>query len=211
MSPYIFIIYHADITTCVGAFSTHLYADDLCTLITPPIQKKFGKMIKFINEAGSRVCQKLSEYSRKWKQPINISKTVVQIFHSQVKRPQVEVVMDGVLLEVVRTFKYLGFTWTDKLSLKPTVDNGLQNIQKSFIKLKWLKRNKDISTAVLRTCFFAYSFPFFNWIFPFFPLLQKSQQKATRQKFRSGLRLIHQCPFVEANDIYIHTKEKRSR
>jgi hypothetical protein len=116
--------------------------------------------------------------------------------------------MDGVLLEVVRTFKYLGFTWTDKLSLKPTVDYGLQNIQKSFTKLKWLKRNKDISTAVLRTCFFAYSFPFFNWIFPFFPLLPKSQQKAMRQKFRSGLRLIHRCPFVEANDIYVHTKEK---
>jgi hypothetical protein len=118
--------------------------------------------IKFINSADSQVCQNLFDYSIRWKQLINISKTVLQIFHAQVKQPEVEIKMNNSKLETVRSFKYLGFTWTDKMSLKPTVDKCLDNVNRSYSKLKWLQRNKNISTQVLRTCFFAYSFPFFT-------------------------------------------------
>jgi hypothetical protein len=208
LSPYIFIMYHADILKNVKAFSTHLFADDLCTLITPPIQKKHQKMLKFINSVGSEVCENLFEYSVRWKQPINISKTVVQNFHAQVKKPEVEIKMNNCVLDTVKSFKYLGFTWTDKMSLKPTVDKCLENIQKSYGKLKWLQRNKHISTNVLRTCFFAYSFPYFTWIFPFFPLLPTSLQDLLRRKYRVGMRLIHRCPFTAAKDIFDVTKEK---
>ncbi len=99
------------------------------------------------------------------KQPINVSKTVLQLFHTQVKPPIVEIFMGDKLLENVRSFKYLGFHWTDKLSRAPTVDQCLEKIQRSFIKLKWLKRNKHVTKEVLRICFFAYSFPFFAWLF----------------------------------------------
>jgi len=208
LSPYIFIMYHADIVKNVKAFSTHLFADDLCTLITPPIQKKHQKMLKFINSVGSEVCENLFEYSVRWKQPINISKTVVQNFHAQVKKPEVEIKMNNCVLDTVRSFKYVGFTWTDKMSLKPTVDKCLENIQKSYGKLKWLQRNKHISTNVLRTCFFAYSFPYFTWIFPFYPLLPTSLQDLLRRKYRVGMRLIHRCPFAAAKDIFVVTKEK---
>jgi hypothetical protein len=197
LSPYVFIMYHADIVKNVGAFSTHLFADDLSTLIVPPIQKNQKEMMKFINLAGSQVCQNLFEYSIKWKQPINVSKTVVQIFHSQPKQPEVDIKMNNAKLDTVKSFKYLGFTWTDKMSLKPTVNVCLDNIQRSYSKLKWLQRNKNISTQVLRTCFFAYSFPFFAWIFPFFPLLPPSQKELFQRKFRVGLRLVHKCPFIE--------------
>src|SRR4051812_16532312 len=47
LSPYIFIIYHTDIVSCVGAFSTHIFADDLSVLVTPPIDKDITKMIEF--------------------------------------------------------------------------------------------------------------------------------------------------------------------
>ncbi len=89
--------------------------------------------------------------------------------------------MDEKQLEVVRSFKYLGFTWTDKLSLKSTVDKCLESIQKAYGKLKWLKRNKDITTQVLRACFFAFFVPFFTWIFPFFPMLPIIQQELFRR------------------------------
>jgi hypothetical protein len=135
-------------------------------------------------------------------------KTVFQVFHSQIKLPEVEVKMNKASLEMVKSFKYLGFTWTDKLSLKPTVDKCLESIQKSYVKLKWLKRNKDISKEVLRTCFFAYSFPFFTWLLLFFPLLPSTQQELIRRKYRVGLRIIHRCPFVEALEIVRFTKEK---
>ena len=208
LSPYIFIIYHSDILNNVKAFSSHLFADDLCTIITPPIQKDYQEMIKFINVAGSEVCQNLLEYAEKWKQPINISKTVVQTFHSQINRPIIEIKMNKNVLENVRVFKYLGFTWTDKISLKPTVDKCLEKIQKSYNKLKWLQRNKNISMQVLRTCFFAYSFPFFTWIFPFFLMLPSTQQEEFRRKYRVGFRIVHRCTYVAANEIFSVTKEK---
>ena len=166
-------------------------------------------MIEFISIEGTNVCRKrFFEYSNRWKQPINVSKTVVQIFHSQVRQPQVEIFMGGKQLETVRSFKYLGFTWTDKLSLKPTVNKCLESIQKSYVKLKWLKRNKNISTEVLRLCFFAYSFPFFTGIFPFFPLLPKTQKELFVRKYRVGLRIIHRCPLVAAQDLLTFVNER---
>jgi hypothetical protein len=83
------------------------------------MDKDINKMVAFINRKGTQVYQKLLDYSIRWKQPINVSKTAVQLFHTQVRRPVVEMYMDEKLLENVRSFKYLGFHWTDKLSLAP--------------------------------------------------------------------------------------------
>jgi hypothetical protein len=88
------------------------------------------------------------------------------------------------------------------------VDKCLENIQKSFIKLKWLNRNGDISKQVSRTCFFAYSFPFFTWLFPFFPPLPAMQQELIKRKYRSGLQIVHRCLFARATEIFSLTKEK---
>ena len=97
---------------------------------------------------------------------INVSKTAAQIFFSQVTIPRINITMDGQKIKVVKSFKCLDFTWTSKLSLKPTIDKCVENVQKSFIKLKWLRAGNTLITAVLRTSFFAYSFPHFAWLFP---------------------------------------------
>jgi hypothetical protein len=76
--------------------------------------------------------------------PINLGKSVAQVFYSQVKKPMVSVSMLGQKLEIVDAFKYLGFTWTNKLLLKPTVNNCLENIQKSLNKLKWLRSGRSL-------------------------------------------------------------------
>ncbi len=69
--------------------------------------------------------------------------------------------MNGERITLVNEFKYLGFTWTNKLSLKTTVDRYITNIQKSLEKLKWLSTKQFISTKALTKCFFAYTFPHF--------------------------------------------------
>ena len=73
-----------------------------------------------------------------------MSKAVVQIFHSQVQDPVVDIYMDGKRLEVVKEFKYLGFTRTNKISLKPTIDKTLENIQRTYSKLRWMKGGKTL-------------------------------------------------------------------
>ena len=158
LSPYLFVVYHSDLVTCLGAHSSHIFADDLNVLITPPIGRKLNPMIQFLEKEGTRICTEIANYSKRWKQPVNPSKIVVQIFHSQVKIPVVNVYMEDQRLEIVKEFKYLGFIWTSKMSLKPTIDKILENIQKTFFKLKWMKSGKALSTAVLRSVFLHTAF-----------------------------------------------------
>ena len=115
--------------------------------------------------------------------------------------------MEGQRLDLVKEFKYPGFTWTNRMSLKPTVHKTLENIQRTFIKLIWMKGGKALSKEVLRRCFFAYSFPYFAWIFPIYPFLPNTQKELLLRKFRSGLRLVHRCLFTRARDLLQITKE----
>ena len=207
LSPYLFVVYHCDLVAYLGAHSNHIFADDLSVLITPPINRELKPMIKFLEEEGMKICNNIAEYSRKWKQPINLSKTVIQIFHTQVQRPTVNIHMDGQKLEVVNKFKYLGFTWTDKMSLKPTIDEAVEKIQRTYVKLRWMKGGKTLSSEVLRKCFFAYSFPYFSWISPLFPFLPETQKEVLRRKLRNGIRLIYRCPFASATKLFEITKE----
>lgn len=39
-------------------------------------------------------------------------------------------------------------------------------------------------------------------------MLPRTQQELLRRKYRVGLRLIHRCPFIDADEIYKLTKEK---
>ncbi|CAF3510010.1 unnamed protein product [Rotaria socialis] len=207
LSPYLFIVYHCDLVACVGAHSSHIFADDLNIRISPPICRDIKPMIKFLEEEGTKICDQIANYSKKWKQPVNVSKTVAQTFHTQVQNPVINVFMDGKKLEVVKEFKYLGFAWTNKMFLKPTIDKTLENIQRTFSKLRWIKGGKTVSTDVLRRCFFAYSFPYFVWMFPLYPFLPKTQKESLLRKFRNGLRLVHRCPFARATNVPQITKE----
>ena len=207
LSPYLFIAFHSDLTTVLGAHSAHLLADDLNVLIRPPILKNFAPKIEYLEREGTKICNQIYEYARKWKQPINVSKTVAQIFFSQATIPRINITMDGQKIKVVKSFKYLGFTWTSKLSLKPTIDKCVENIQKSFIKLKWLRADNTLTTAVLRTCFFAKSFPHFAWLFSLFPLLPKAHQETLRRKFRVRIRLVHRCQYIPEHILFETIKE----
>jgi len=55
---------------------------------------------------------------------------------------------------------------------------------------------------------FTYVFPHLAWIFPLYPFLPKSQRDALDRKFRVGIRIVHRCPYVAAEDLFIVTKER---
>jgi hypothetical protein len=208
LSPYLFVVYHSDLVSCLGAHSGHLFADDLSVLIRAPLQKPFPSLVKFLEIEGSKVCDRIAEYSCRWKQPINVGKSVAQIFYSQIKEPVVDIRMLGQKIATVNSFKYLGFTWTSKLSLKPTVNRCLENVQSSLRKLRWLRIGKTVSKEVLRRCFFSYVFPHLAWIFPFFPFLPQTQKEALRRKFRVAIRLVHRAPYVGAANLFKFTGEE---
>jgi hypothetical protein len=59
LNPYIFIIYHSDIIRCTNACSTHMFADDLCSLVVSPIEKNLQKILNFLEKKGTEICQNL--------------------------------------------------------------------------------------------------------------------------------------------------------
>jgi hypothetical protein len=153
------MVYYCDLIKCLGTHSGHLFADDLSALIRAPIMKSLSRIIEYLEKEGTKVCSKIAEYANRWKQPINIQKTVGQIFYIQIEQPKVKIFMEGQQLEIVNKFKYLGFTWTSKMSLKPMIDHCLEKVDKALVKLKCLKKGRKISVTVLRQCLFAYVFP----------------------------------------------------
>ena len=45
--------------------------------------KNLARMIQYLEKEGTRICNQVYAYSKKWKQPINVSKTVAQLFHTK--------------------------------------------------------------------------------------------------------------------------------
>ena len=202
LSPFLFVVYHSDLVSNLGAHSGHLFADDLSVLVRAPLQKSFPALVEYLELEGNNVCERIAHYSKLWKQPINVGKTVAQIFYSQIKKPVVDIYMLGQKIETVNSFKYLELTWTSKMSLKSTVNRCIENIQSWVCKLKWLLSSKILSAKVLRKCFFAYTFSHFTWIFSFFPFLPQTHQEALRRKFRVTIRLVDRAPLVSATNLF---------
>ncbi|CAF1542972.1 unnamed protein product, partial [Didymodactylos carnosus] len=75
LSPFLFIVFHSDLISCIGAHAGHVFADDLNVLIIPPINKKLKPMLEYLEKEGTKVCNELAGYSKRWKQPINVAKT----------------------------------------------------------------------------------------------------------------------------------------
>jgi len=73
-----------------------------------------------------------------------------------------------------------------------------------------MKGDKVLSKIVLRRCFFAYSFPYFAWLFHIYSFLSKTQKELLQRKFRNELRLVHRCPYTCATDLLRITNEKPS-
>ena len=65
LSPYWFIVYHSDLINCLGAYSGHLFADDLGILIRPSIMKNLAPMIQYLENEGTRICNQVYAYSKK--------------------------------------------------------------------------------------------------------------------------------------------------
>jgi hypothetical protein len=56
LSPYLFIVFHCDLIQSIGAHSGHLFTDDLCVLIRPPLTPKLAPMIEYLEQEGTKIC-----------------------------------------------------------------------------------------------------------------------------------------------------------
>ena len=110
LGPHLFIVVHCDLINCIGARSGHLFADDLSVLTRARIRKSLSRTMEYTEQEATRICHSLVGYSKKWKQPINVQKTVEQLFYTQMEQPKIELRVAEQCLKLVNKFKYLGFT-----------------------------------------------------------------------------------------------------
>ncbi len=101
--PYLFIAFRSDLINLLGAHSGHVFADDLNVLIKLLGMRALAPMIEYFENEGTRVCDRISTHSKKWEQPINITKTSSQHYNECAKE------RGGERIQV------FGFTWTSKL------------------------------------------------------------------------------------------------
>ena len=86
--------------------------------------QSLSRTMEYMGKEGTRICYSLVEYSKKWKQPISVQKTVGQLFSTQI-----ELYMAEQYRKSVNKFKYLGFTWRSNLSLKPAIDQCFEKVK----------------------------------------------------------------------------------
>ena len=88
-----------------------MYADDLI-------------LISETKEGLQKQIDKLSKYCEQWKLNINLKKTKILIFNRGNNLIKTEFTINNVVLENVKSMKYLGFTITAKnCSFLPTLEN----------------------------------------------------------------------------------------
>ena len=116
LGPLLFIIYINDILYSSKILNFVLFADDSNVLLSHPDPDTLVNTLIIELE-------KLLHWIRANKLSLNLDKTKCMIFSNSIDRLPMNIVLDGKVLEVVSTMKFLGLTIDNKLSWKPHIDN----------------------------------------------------------------------------------------
>ena len=149
LGPLLFLIYMNDIPNCSNYFNFILYADD--TTLSNTIQIPSLSPININNELA-----KVYDWLAVNKLSLNISKTKYVIFHAINKRiegviPDLEI--NGIPLERVQNFNFLGLLLNENMSWKPHIDLLANKLAKCAGVLNKLKHVLPIH--ILRTLYFS--------------------------------------------------------
>ena len=193
IGPVLFTIYHHDILDALSTIHwKHLFADDLAILFTPSSYMSSSYMINALTEQIEHVLHHLINYSIKWKQPINFSKTNWLLFHRQVVPLLPNIICDGHNIEHVKKYKYLGTILDAKLSFTQHIDYIKTKIRTNMNIYKRLASSRMTSEKINYRLYNAFIRPYLQSILNFFPILSLSKQKQLEGMNRSIYRTMHQ-------------------
>ena len=149
LGPLLFLIYMNDIPNCTEHFNFILYADD--TTLNNTVQIPSLSPVDINNELA-----KVYDWLAVNKLSLNVRKTKYVIFHAMNKRiegviPSLEI--NGIPLERVQNFNFLGLVLNENMSWKPHIDLLANKLAKCAGVLNKLKRFLPIH--ILRTLYFS--------------------------------------------------------
>ena len=140
LGPLLFLIYMNDIPNVSQAFRFILYADD--TTLFSTIEYSIPIRTSKADELPNQELFLVNEWLEINKLSLNIGKTKYMIFYPHQKeynRSNPRLIMNGIEIERVETFDFLGATLDENLTWKPHTDKVATELSKYSGKMNKLK------------------------------------------------------------------------
>ena len=147
LGPLLFIIYMNDIAEASDLFDFILYADDtsLTTTVKLILRKDRGNLQTCINNE----LHKINMWLKLNRLSLNIKKTKYMIFHTINKQiPELNIQIEGIDIERVSEFNFLGITLDDHLRWNKHIDKISNKMSRNIGILNCLKHFLPISTKL---------------------------------------------------------------
>ena len=144
LGPLLFIIYINDISKVTNKFQFTIYADDttlvepICTFKTSTTQN-----INSISKEINAELAKIVEWLGLNKLSLNVKKTKMMLFHYKQRNvtaitPKLKI--NGILIEKVKTFNFLGMTIDEHMTWKPHIQKVACKMAQTIGTMKRLKK-----------------------------------------------------------------------
>ena len=147
MGPIHFIIYMADVLTLGLLGKILLYADDTVLYYACDTADELERAMQQDIDA-------IHEWLNRNVLTINVGKTCYMTFGRARKLHDFDIKINGVKVERVTQYKYLGLYLDDNLSFKPHIEH-VKKMIRPFIPLMW-RKVKFIPIGKRKQLFFAY-------------------------------------------------------
>ena len=207
IGPVLFIVYHYNLTESLATIHwKHLFADDLSILFAPDSSLNSSNMIKDITEQIVKVLNRLIDYSKYWKQPVNYSKTYWMLFNRQVAPQLPEIVCQGDHIDHVKRFKYLDTIINEKLSFKQHIDYIKSKINSNLKIFKRLPSTRMTYEEINFRLFNAYIRPYYQSLLNIYQILTDGKKCQLEGLNRKIHRIIYN--WHDARNIEITTLTK---
>ena len=145
LGPLFYIIYANDLTKCVVDCEMALYADDT---VLYTAQNNFDHSVRKLQGDLDRLSLWCAANGIK----MNTSKTKVMVFGSNCmikKLPDFEITCDGVPLQKVASYKYLGITLDSQLNFNMHVNNIIGSVSNKLKQFQRMRSFLSVKAAVL--------------------------------------------------------------
>ena len=194
LGPKLFILYINDICEVSKIMQFVLFADDTNFFCS-------GNDLNCLAEKITNEMLKLKKWFNQNKLSLNLKKTKFMVF-SNLKQEEVVLSIDGVDIERVNEFKFLGVVLDDKLTWKNHIAHVKSKVAKSLFILNKVKYDLEIS--IMRMLYCTLVLPYFMYCLEVWGNTYKSNIIPLILLQKRALRIIHKEDYrAHTNRLFI--------
>ena len=154
----------------------NFYADDLACVVGGRIGEKYTIQCIDLEMKLKKLFDYLEFYAILAVQPINYGKTEWLWTARAVGKPKFEVVMGENKLQLVNSYRYLGYHVSSRLGWSKMISVYKLKIRQRVGILRNIHLYGTSSPKFRRILFDSYVRPLFNWLYSIFPLMTEAQR-----------------------------------